>query len=33
MSKPKKILNDPSRVVTESLDGLVLASNGRLFRL
>src|SRR5208283_4775412 len=33
MSKPKKILNDPSRVVTESLDGLVLASDGRLLRL
>ena len=33
MSKPKKILNDPSRVVTELLDGLVLASDGRLVRL
>jgi dihydroxyacetone kinase-like protein len=33
MNKPKKILNDPSRVVTELLDGLVLASDGRLVRL
>ena len=33
MNRPKKILNDPSRVVTELLDGLVLASNGRLIRL
>jgi dihydroxyacetone kinase-like protein len=33
MSRPKKILNDPSRVVTELLDGLTLASNGRLIRL
>ena len=33
MTKPKKILNDPSRVVTELLDGLVLASDGRLVRL
>ena len=33
MSKPKKILNDPSRVVTELLDGLVLASSDRLIRL
>jgi dihydroxyacetone kinase-like protein len=33
MSRPKKILNDPSRVVTELLDGLALASDGRLIRL
>ena len=33
MNRPKKILNDPSRVVTEMLDGLVLASDGRLMRL
>ena len=33
MTRPKKILNDPSRVVTESLDGLALASDGRLVRL
>jgi dihydroxyacetone kinase-like protein len=33
MNRPKKILNDPSRVVTELLDGLVLASDGRLVRL
>ena len=33
MNRPKKILNDPSRVVTEVLDGLVLASNDRLIRL
>jgi dihydroxyacetone kinase-like protein len=33
MNRPKKILNDPSRVVTETLDGLVLASDGRLVRL
>ena len=33
MSRPKKILNDPSGVVTELLDGLVLASNGRMIRL
>ena len=33
MSRPKTILNDPSRVVTELLDGLVLASDGRLVRL
>ena len=33
MYRPKKILNDPSRVVTELLDGLVLASDGRLVRL
>ena len=33
MNKPKKILNDPARVVTEELDGLVLASDGRLARL
>ncbi len=33
MSKPKKILNDPADVVTELLDGLVAASDGRLARL
>jgi dihydroxyacetone kinase-like protein len=33
MSKPKKILNNPANVVTEMLDGLVLASDGRTVRL
>ena len=33
MSKPKKILNNPADVVTEMLDGLVLASDGRTVRL
>ena len=33
MSKPKKILNNPADVVTELLDGLVAASDGRLVRL
>jgi dihydroxyacetone kinase-like protein len=33
MNRPKKILNEPSRAVTELLDGLVLANNGRLDRL
>lgn len=33
MSRPKKILNDPANVVTELLDGLVAASDGRLVRL
>jgi dihydroxyacetone kinase-like protein len=33
VNRPKKILNDPARVVTETLDGLVLASDGRLIRL
>jgi dihydroxyacetone kinase-like protein len=33
MSKPKKILNNPADVVTEMLDGLVLASDGHTVRL
>ncbi len=33
MFKMKKILNDPAEVVTEMLDGLVLASDGALRRL
>ena len=33
MSKPKKILNDPANVVSESIEGLVAASDGRLTRL
>ena len=33
MSKPKKILNDPVDVVSESIEGLVAASDGRLVRL
>jgi phosphoenolpyruvate---glycerone phosphotransferase subunit DhaK len=33
MSSPKKILNNPANVVTETLDGLVLAGDGRLARL
>jgi dihydroxyacetone kinase-like protein len=33
MSRPKKILNNPANVVTEMLDGLVLASDGRTVRL
>jgi dihydroxyacetone kinase-like protein len=33
MSKPKKILNNPADVVTEMLDGLLLASDGRTVRL
>jgi dihydroxyacetone kinase-like protein len=33
MSKPKKLLNDPADVVTEMLDGLVLAGDGRTMRL
>jgi phosphoenolpyruvate---glycerone phosphotransferase subunit DhaK len=33
MGKPKKILNDPRNVVDEALDGMVLASDGRLVRL
>lgn len=31
--KPKKILNDPRNVVTEMLDGLALANDGRVERL
>ncbi len=30
MSRPKKLLNDPSLAVTEALEGLVLASDGAL---
>ena len=33
MGKPKKILNDPANVVSESIEGLVAASDGRLTRL
>jgi len=33
MGKPKKILNNPADVVTEMLDGLVLASDGMTRRL
>lgn len=33
MIRPKKILNDVTRVVTETLDGMVLASHGGLVRL
>ena len=34
MSKaPKKILNDPRNVVTEMLDGLALANDGRVERI
>lgn len=33
MGRPKKILNDPTAVVTELIDGLVLAAHGGLVRL
>ena len=33
MSRPKKLINDPADVVTETLDGLVLAGDGRLRRI
>ncbi|MDR3375485.1 MAG: dihydroxyacetone kinase subunit DhaK [Ancalomicrobiaceae bacterium] len=33
MGRPKKILNNPANVVTELLDGLVLAADGGLVRL
>ncbi len=33
MANPKKILNDPRKVVAEMLDGLVLANDGRLRKL
>jgi phosphoenolpyruvate---glycerone phosphotransferase subunit DhaK len=33
MSRPKKILNDPSHVVDEAVEGMVLAGDGRLVRL
>ncbi|WP_442580519.1 dihydroxyacetone kinase subunit DhaK [Mesorhizobium sp. ASY16-5R] len=33
MANPKKILNDPKKVVTEMLEGLVLANDGRVRKL
>jgi len=33
MANPKKILNDPKKVVAEMLDGLLLANDGRLRRV
>lgn len=33
MANPKKILNDPKKVVAEMLEGLVLANDGRLRKL
>lgn len=33
MGKPKKLLNDPTNVVSELIDGMVAASDGRLVRL
>ena len=33
MANPKKILNDPKKVVAEMIDGLVLANDGRVRKL
>lgn len=33
MARVKKIINDPERIVTEVIDGLVLASHGKLARI
>ena len=33
MANPKKILNDPKKVVPEMIEGLVLANDGRLYKL
>ncbi len=33
MAKPKKILNDPRRATAEMMEGLVLANDGRIFKI
>ena len=33
MANPKKILNDPKKVVPEMIEGLVTANDGRLYKL
>lgn len=33
MKKPKKILNDPRRATAEMMEGLVLANDGRIFKI